>query len=98
MKLISWNCQGIGNPETVRAFKRLMQSHKPDINFRMETKKHRTKSSHLCTCSNITNSFFVDCTTSGGGKAGGLGLFWNSDNVHIEIKGFDYNYIYFFCL
>jgi exonuclease III len=38
MKIISWNCQGLGNPKTVRAFKKLMQTHQPDIIFLMETK------------------------------------------------------------
>jgi len=95
MRIISWNCQGEGNPERVRAFKRLLRTHKLDIAFIMETKKLKSKSSNLCNISYLTNNLFVDCTTSGGGKAGGLGLLWNPDYVNIEIKDHDFNYIDF---
>jgi exonuclease III len=39
MKILSWKCQGIGNPRTVRALKKLIASHQPDIVFLMETKQ-----------------------------------------------------------
>jgi len=74
MRVLSWNCQGASNFETVRALKRLIRNYKPDIAFIMETKKLKSKSSNLCNISHLTNIFFVGCTTTGGGKAGGLGL------------------------
>jgi hypothetical protein len=35
----------------------------------------------------------VYCSTSGGGKAGGLGLLWNKEFDNIDIKGFGFHYI-----
>jgi len=59
----------------------------------METKKLKYKSSTLCNIGDLNGNFFVDCSTSGGGKAGGLGLLWNKESVNIDIKGFDFHYI-----
>jgi predicted metal-binding protein len=44
MRIISWNCQGCGNPRTVRALKKLVAINKPDIVFLMETKQISSKS------------------------------------------------------
>jgi exonuclease III len=43
MKILSWNCQGLGNPRTVRALKKLLASHSPDLLFIMETKLVNSK-------------------------------------------------------
>ncbi|MCI72567.1 RNA-directed DNA polymerase (Reverse transcriptase), partial [Trifolium medium] len=42
MKLISWNCRGLGNPTAVRALKKLIKDQSPDIVFLMETKLRTT--------------------------------------------------------
>ncbi|KAL0407808.1 UNVERIFIED_CONTAM: hypothetical protein Sradi_1715200 [Sesamum radiatum] len=38
MKLLSWNCQGLGSPWTIRTLKELIQLHKPGLVFLSETK------------------------------------------------------------
>ncbi|KAG8639407.1 hypothetical protein MANES_14G140364v8 [Manihot esculenta] len=38
MKLLSWNCQGLGNPLTIRHLKGMCASYSPDLLFVMETK------------------------------------------------------------
>jgi len=38
MKIISWNCQGLGSPLTVQALTALVAKEKPNILFLMETK------------------------------------------------------------
>jgi hypothetical protein len=46
----------------------------------------------------ITNSFdsysvnAVNCSTTGGGKAGGIALLWNHCTIMIDIINFDFNY------
>jgi len=92
MKLLSWNCQGIGNPVTVRAFKRLISHYHPDFVFLMETKKLKNTCSFLSYLGDQYESFIVDCSTSGGGKSGGLILLWNPI-FKVEIKMFDFFYI-----
>jgi len=93
MRVLSWNCQGTGNPKTVRALKQLVWTNKTDIVFLMETKKLKVKSYNRCHIGDLNDNFFVDCSTSSGGKAGGTGLLWNKDVVNIVIKGYDFNYI-----
>jgi exonuclease III len=51
MKLLSWNCRGLGKPDAVRALRQLTKAHHPDIVFLIETK---LQSSEL---SAKTNSF-----------------------------------------
>jgi hypothetical protein len=38
MNLLSWNCQGLGNPKAVRAFHSLVKLKGPKVLFLMETK------------------------------------------------------------
>ncbi|KAL1151419.1 hypothetical protein V6Z11_A09G040500 [Gossypium hirsutum] len=38
MKILSWNCRGVGNPATVRELKQLLVANIPDIVFLCETK------------------------------------------------------------
>jgi hypothetical protein len=35
----------------------------------------------------------INCSVSGGGRAGGLAIFWNHCNIQLEIKNADLNYI-----
>jgi len=37
MKIISWNCRGLGSPRTVPSLKYLVRVYKPDILFLCET-------------------------------------------------------------
>lgn len=92
MRLLSWNCQGIGNPMTVRAFKKLISTYHPDFVFLMETKKLSNNCSFLSFLGEEFESFIVDCSTTDGGKSGGLILLWNPI-FKVEIKGHDFYYI-----
>lgn len=86
MRILSWNCRGLGNPAAVRAYKRLLRSKSPDIIFLMETKLKQSDSkvsSKLCH-NHLQNHLIVDCETGGGGRSGGLALIWHNDvNLHI---------------
>ncbi|PNX95563.1 ribonuclease H, partial [Trifolium pratense] len=94
MKLMSWNCQGLGNPRTVRALKKLIANNKPDIIFLMETKLHNISPHFKNNFAATYNIYHVDCTLNGNnGKSGGLILLWNTCTCNIEIKDTDFNYI-----
>jgi exonuclease III len=41
MKLISWNCQGLGNPGVVRDLQQMVKEKKPTLLFLMETKSRQ---------------------------------------------------------
>ncbi|PNY08539.1 ribonuclease H [Trifolium pratense] len=95
MKFISWNCRGIGNPKTVRAFKKLLANHKPDIFFLMETKLQDTQYLFLNTYKDTYSTHFVNCSVAGGGRAGGshtkqqfskkFEQIWTTDAQHTTI-------------
>jgi exonuclease III len=86
MKILSWNCRGLGNPDAVRAYKRLLRSKCPDVVFLMETKLRKSDpnvSSKLC-LGHLQNHFIVNCNSEGGGRSGGLALIWHNDvNLHL---------------
>jgi len=75
MKILSWNCQGLGNPLTVQEIRALTAQERPTMVFLMETKnketvvektKRRLKFQHVFTEQPI-------------GIAGGLVLMWNEE-------------------
>lgn len=37
MKILSWNCQGLGTPQTVRVLSDLVKVHRPEFLFLSET-------------------------------------------------------------
>jgi len=86
MKIFAWNCRGLGNPDTVRAYKRHIKFQCPDVVFLMETKLKESDSkisSKLC-LGHLQNHFLVSCNYEGGGRSGGLALIWHNDvNLHI---------------
>lgn len=73
MKLLSWNCQGLGNPLTVRSLKALVAKERPDILFLMETKNQEVVVQRVRKRLNYPNSVVQNPV----GIAGGIALFWN---------------------
>ncbi|XP_017604818.1 uncharacterized protein LOC108451663 [Gossypium arboreum] len=47
MRILSWNCRGVGNPATIRELKQLLVANVPDIVFLCETKIHSKGFSHI---------------------------------------------------
>lgn len=85
MKVLSWNCRGLGNPSAVRALKKLLKTHCPDFAFLMETrlKKNDPKAKCSLTCGPLSNVLIIDCNMSHGHRSGGLALIWN-DSIQID--------------
>ncbi|PNX85343.1 hypothetical protein L195_g041411 [Trifolium pratense] len=94
MKLMAWNCQGLGNPRTVRALRKLIANNKPDIIFLMETKLHNISPQFKNNFAASYSFYHVDCTLNGDkGRSGGLILLWNNYSCNVDIKDVDFNYI-----
>jgi len=81
MRLISWNCQGLGNPLTVQALRALVAREKPDILFLMETKNRNVVLNSLQKRLKFPNSFLEEPS----GLAGGLAIFWQ-DSIHLTLE------------
>jgi hypothetical protein len=80
MRILSWNCRGVGRAPTRRTLKVFSQFEGPNVFFMFESKVKSPKINHLKVSMGFAYSFCVDCV----GRAGGLALFWKS-GVDLEI-------------
>ena len=89
MSIISWNCRGLGNLQTVRALEKVVNKEEPDIVFLMETKVDKKewidKVKERC---KLKHGVFV----SSNGNSGGLALFWK-DGVTLDVQSYAYDHI-----
>jgi exonuclease III len=88
MKILSWNCRGLGNPQLVRALTHLVRTKKPHLVFLIKTKMTKNKVEFIRIKLGYNRMFVVDCK----GRNGGLLLLWNSDS-HMEIQNFSRRHI-----
>ena len=75
MRLLSWNCQGLGNPWTVRSLRKLLKDQVPTVCFLMETRLDKKGFDKHCRKITFPNKLIVKKPNSGGG----LALLWRSD-------------------
>ncbi|CAM8877662.1 unnamed protein product [Rhodiola kirilowii] len=88
MKLVCWNCRGVGGPRAVRSICDVVNTHRPSILGLLETKKADGNWDDLrCRLG------FKGClSVRSRGKAGGLALLWK-DDVGVDLKSFSYSHI-----
>ena len=72
MRLMSWNCRGVGRAPTARSLKALVRDEGPDVLFLVETKVKSPKLEKLKVGMGFANFFGVDRI----GKADSLSIFW----------------------
>ena len=88
MRIISWNCRGLGNPDAVRSLHMLVKTQRPEVLFLMETKLE-TSSMERFRVSLGFNSVFVVPSLD---KSGGLAMF-SKDGINLEIKNYTTHHI-----
>ena len=88
MKLLSWNCQGLGNPWTVRSLQKLLKDQGPTVCFLMETRLDRKGFNKRCKDLPLPNKFIVKKPDGGGG----LALLWKR-GVVVEVINCTDNHI-----
>jgi exonuclease III len=88
MKILSWNCRGLGNPRTVRDLCRLVKEKRPTMVFLMETILKKKKMERIRCKMGFDNMLVVDCI----GKSGGLALLWKIDEG-VEIQNYSCRHI-----
>jgi exonuclease III len=88
MILLSWNCQGLGNPWTVQDLCLMVREKKPDILFLMETKCRKEKMERIRVRLGFNGMFVVDPV----GRSGGLVLLWK-DAKNLEIQNYTRRHI-----
>ena len=92
MKIVSWNCRGLGNPREIRALLRLTKLENPRVLFLMETKLYEEEIKRVQFCCGFTLGLAVSCKGQGRERAGGLAMWWNED-VNLEINSYSINHI-----
>ena len=91
MKILTWNCRGLGSSRTVHELTKLIRIFKPQILFLIETKRKNAEMDWLRVKWDYDNCMVVDSV----GRAGGLAMLWNNQSqievlsyskFHIDVK------------
>ncbi|XP_017604816.1 uncharacterized protein LOC108451662 [Gossypium arboreum] len=88
MRIICWNCRGVGNPATVRDLKQLLVANDPNIIFFCETKINANKFDSIRRKCRMEGCLAVKVE----GKSGRLVMMWK-DSKMVEIQTYCSNHI-----
>lgn len=88
MKLPSWNCQGLGNLQTVQTLAFIIKEKGADLVFLIETKLSGTKANRIASKLKYNCCIVVDVV----GRIGGLILLWKQ-NVDFELFNYSNQHI-----
>ena len=83
MNSLGWNCQGLGNPQSVQALHDLVRWWAPKIVFLSETKLRTKCMERIRDRIGFANGLYVPSL----GRCGGLALLWTRE-IDLEIKSF----------
>ncbi|XP_074288184.1 uncharacterized protein LOC141613350 [Silene latifolia] len=87
MKILSWNCKGLGNPLTVNTLRDWCWRECPNIVFVMETMISASRLEKIRNKCGFLSGFCL----SSNGRYGGLGLWWK--DVNVQLLSYDKNHI-----
>ena len=86
MSSLSWNCRGLGNPQTEDELVALVRNKDPEVIFKMEKKVEKAVLERIGRKIQFSNLFVVPSHNT----SGGLALFW-SDNMNVDVQSFDHH-------
>ncbi|XP_072066985.1 uncharacterized protein [Arachis hypogaea] len=92
MKILSWNCRGLGNPWAIRALNKLIKQKAPNLVFLMETRKKSEEIMRLRYKGEMQNVVGVDYNGDGRQRGGGLAVLWNRE-IDVNITSMSKNHI-----
>ena len=81
MKILIWNCRGVGNPYFRQNFSNLNRSHRPDIAIIMETRISGQRAEDISSSLGFENV----CRSGAVGFRGGIWILWNERNNALDI-------------
>lgn len=88
MMVLSWNCQGLGNPRSVGTLRNLVRQWDLDVIFLTETKKKIVGMKKVKLKLGFINCFYVQRQ----GEGGGLAMFWRKE-VNLKIQSYSRHHI-----
>lgn len=88
MKVISWNCQGVGHSLDNPASQALVAQEMPNLVFLIETKNQE----HVVERTKRKISFQYHCVVNPVGIEGGMAPLW-SDSINVEVRSSNAEFI-----
>jgi exonuclease III len=88
MSILSWNCRGLGNLQTIRDLCRMVKEKKPNLVFLMEIKLRAVRMESIKAKLGFDCVFTVDCV----GRSGGLALLWMNE-FGVTIQNFSRRHV-----
>ncbi|CAL1387451.1 unnamed protein product [Linum trigynum] len=88
MRLLSYNCRGLGNTRAVRSLKSLLLQVSPRVVFLMETKQLRYANEKIRVEMGFKFGTSWPCDTSRGGRARGISLWWKEE-INAQVMNAD---------
>ena len=88
MRMLSWNCLGLGNPWTVRSLHKLVKDQAPMVCFLMETRLDKEGFDKHCKKLPFKNKQVVKKLDAGRG----LALLWKLE-VHLDVVNYTKHHI-----
>lgn len=88
MKILVWNCRGLGSPRAVRALLDIQKREKPDVLFLSETHLDNAKAEKV----RKKLGYDQHVVHESDGRSGGLLMFWK-DEVEVVCSAITENYI-----
>ncbi|KAL4325747.1 hypothetical protein GQ457_11G028050 [Hibiscus cannabinus] len=83
MRILCWNCQGLGKAQAVRSLARDVTRYSVDFIFLSETRLRMQNATFLRSVLGFKNCFFVDA----GPGCTGLAIFWNN-NIKVDLLSY----------
>ena len=81
MRVVVWNCQGVGSPLTVPQLREVNHLSSPNIFFLSETKNRKTVIDRIARRLRLDNNVSVEAMN----RAGGMALLWTKDTQIVEV-------------
>ena len=88
MRLISWNCQGLGNPWTSRSLRKIVREQAPTVCFLMETRLEKDGLENLYSNLPFQNKIIIKHPNA----KGGLTFLWKNTS-NLEIINYTTNHV-----
>ncbi|XP_027067675.1 uncharacterized protein [Coffea arabica] len=81
MRIVVWNCQGVGSPLTVPQLREVNNLSSPSIFFLSETKNRKSVIDRIARRLRLDNNVTVEAMN----RAGGMALLWTKDTQIVEV-------------